>query len=378
MMTERQTFLQSMYRMAEPVLTAAASGSLRKTMTLRQAPGADREAFMTLETVARLLNGMAPWLESTIADPEEEKMQLRFRELAREAIARLADPSSPDYGGFSTLVFPNSQTLVDAAFLAQAILRAPDELWKKLSSGVQEQLLDGFRSVRGIRPGLSNWLLFSAEIELFMERFGLPYYRQTLEQTKNLFESWYVGDGWYKDGPYFAMDYYNSIVIHPFLLDLAEYHGGCTEEYRRTVRKRALRHSEQLERLIVDGCFPAVGRSLCYRGGVFHLPAYMSARKMLPEELSGRWKTHLLQMAGQLDFDGNYREDGFLTIGLHGRQPSIGEGYITTASLYLASLMFLPLGISGEDEYWQRPGLPGTYERVWRRGEDVPCDHKMI
>lgn len=32
-------------------------------------------------------------------------------------------------------------------------------------------------------------------------------------------EEWYVGDGWYADGPSFAFDYYSSYVFHPMYLE---------------------------------------------------------------------------------------------------------------------------------------------------------------
>ena len=32
-------------------------------------------------------------------------------------------------------------------------------------------------------------------------------------------EEWYVGDGWYSDGPSFAFDYYCSYVFHPMYLE---------------------------------------------------------------------------------------------------------------------------------------------------------------
>ena len=36
------------------------------------------------------------------------------------------------------------------------------------------------------------------------------------------FKDWYKGDGWYGDGVDLHMDYYNSYVIHPMLLDVLE------------------------------------------------------------------------------------------------------------------------------------------------------------
>ena len=35
-------------------------------------------------------------------------------------------------------------------------------------------------------------------------------------------EEWYVGDGWYSDGPSFAFDYYNSYVIQPMYVECLE------------------------------------------------------------------------------------------------------------------------------------------------------------
>lgn len=34
------------------------------------------------------------------------------------------------------------------------------------------------------------------------------------------FKEWYKGDAWYGDGVNLHMDYYNSFVIHPMLLDV--------------------------------------------------------------------------------------------------------------------------------------------------------------
>ncbi len=35
-----------------------------------------------------------------------------------------------------------------------------------------------------------------------------------------MFESWYLGDGVYGDGPKFRWDYYNSFVIQPMYVDV--------------------------------------------------------------------------------------------------------------------------------------------------------------
>ena len=72
-----------------------------------------------------------------------------------------------------------------------------------------------------------------------------------------------------------------------------------------------------------------------------------------------------------LDAPGTFDADGWLQIGLCGHQPGVGERYISTGSLYLATTAFLPLGLPPDDPFWIGPGraVDGT-PRVERR--DVP------
>ena len=70
------------------------------------------------------------------------------------AIAAGTDPASPDFMNFNR----GRQPVVDAAFLALAILRAPTELWKKLDAATQHNLIAALQSTRVIQPGFNNWL----------------------------------------------------------------------------------------------------------------------------------------------------------------------------------------------------------------------------
>ena len=51
------------------------------------------------------------------------------------------------------------------------------------------------------------------------------------------FKEWYKGDSWYGDGINLHMDYYNSFVIHPMLLDILEimqkHNKGETDLYKK-------------------------------------------------------------------------------------------------------------------------------------------------
>jgi hypothetical protein len=71
---------------------------------------------------------------------------------------------------------------------------------------------------------------------------------------------------------------------------------------------------------------------------------------------------------------GTFDANGWLRIGLCGHQPSLGEIYITTGSVYLCSLGFLPLGLPAEAPFWADPPADWTARKVWS-GKEVPADH---
>src|SRR5439155_25522063 len=115
-----------------------------------------RRKYSHLEALGRLLAGIAPWLEVPLEEGPERVLQQRLAGLARQAIRSAADRSSPDYLNFSD----GSQPLVDCGFLAQGLLRAPNQLWKGLDTTTQRNLAAALKLSRGIAPSYTNWLLF--------------------------------------------------------------------------------------------------------------------------------------------------------------------------------------------------------------------------
>jgi hypothetical protein len=194
--------------------------------------------------------------------------------------------------------------------------------------------------------------------------------------------SWYLGDGIYGDGPQLHLDYYNSFVIHPYLLQIMDTVGsqqGAWAEMADGIRKRAQRYAVIQERLInVDGSYPIVGRSIAYRGGAFHLLADISLRQKLPAELNpAQVRCALGAVIGRtLGAPNTFDKNGWLQIGLAGHQPALGETYISTGSLYLCTAAFLPLGLSAFSEFWSAPDAAWTAQKLWR-GDDFPADHAL-
>ncbi|MDL2232532.1 DUF2264 domain-containing protein [Ruminococcaceae bacterium OttesenSCG-928-L11] len=375
---KREDWLAALQRLAGPVLDTAAEGRLRAAMTLERRPGSEvarngrtykRECFSPFEAVARLICGLSPWLSLApdALDQQERRLQEKASALAARAIAQQLAPDSDDCAGFSELNFDHSPLLVNAAFLALALVRS--KRWcMTLPHEVRDALLGAFQSARSCLPPQSNWLLFSCMLEAGIRLLGGDADRLRVDYGFRQFDRWYLGDGIYGDGAQFAADYYNSYVIQPMLLALCDSFPDVAGELHGAIRARARTCGEHLERMIApDGSFPALGRSITYRCGAFHLLAALALRGELPPALSiGGVREALGRTICTTLAPESYRADGFLSIGLRGSQPELGEHYITTGSLYLCATAFLPMGLGPEDPFWTAPAADWTQKRLWK------------
>ncbi len=292
---------------------------------------------------------------------EEGRLREQYGSLARRAIAQAVDPASPDFLNFTS----DRQPLVDAAFLGQALLRAPKTLRDGLDDATKRHLIAALESSRVIVPNYNNWLLFTATVEAALKQLGARWDRLRVDYAVRQHEQWYKGDGAYGDGADFHWDYYNSFVIHPMLLDVLD---ACADENPAwkslipRVQQRARRYAAVQERLIApDGSFPAFGRSLAYRFGAFHLLAQMALRHGLPDGVTPAQVRGALTaiIRRSIEAPGTFDAGGWLQIGFCGHQPGVGETYISTGSLYLCSVGLLPLGLAATDDFWSAAPNPG-------------------
>ena len=374
---ERAYLVKSLVRIADPVLTALSKNELKQQMPVEAKTG-DRKNYTYLEAFGRLLAGMAPWLELGPDLTPEGILRKKYIELARTGLHNATDPGSPDFMNFNK----GAQPVVDAAFLAQALLRAPHQLWDPLDASTKANIIAAFKSSRVITPGYNNWLLFSATIEAALLKFDNYGDRMRMDYAIKQHQLWYKGDGLYGDGADFHWDYYNSFVIQPMLLDVLQtlQNAGVDQKTSYdTALKRARRYAAIQERLISpEGTYPPIGRSLAYRFGAFQLLSKISLMHALPDAVKPQQVRAALYtlIKRQLEAPGTFDDKGWLQVGLYGHQPDIGEGYISTGSLYLCSEAFLILGLPPSDEFWQKADEDWTAKKVWK-GTDVETDHAI-
>ena len=370
---DRAIWCKILTNMANPVLLNMQHGTLHQKMEIETGPIWDNRDIELgyLGCFCRLMAGISPWLSLPDSDSQESRERERLLEISKECCCNAVDPSNPDKLKWSG----HNQYLVEGAYMAESFLKNYEKLWKQLDNTTQKRYIDVFLKLREIIPYNNNWLLFSAVIETFLNKAEGIGDNYRISNALHKIDRWYVGDGWYSDGPEFSFDYYNSFVIHPMLLEcLSELDSKNFEpqlieglSYDK-ILKRTQRFAVILERLISpEGTFPLVGRSITYRTAFLQPLAYLAWKESLPGCLPvGQVRSAMNAVINNLfERNQNYNDNGFLCLGFNGHQREITNKYTNNGSLYMASLAFLPLGLPEENSFWTEPEQEWTNKRGW-------------
>ncbi|MFF0161435.1 DUF2264 domain-containing protein [Streptomyces sp. NPDC005263] len=279
------------------------------------------------------------------------------------ALQRYADGLAAGVSGVWPRIEDRSQPLVEAASIALALRLTRQSLWDRLDDGVRQRAAAWLGDALTAEPWPCNWELFPVTVGGFLAEIGHrpESARQAVDRGLERIEQWYVGDGWYTDGDGRKFDYYNGWAMHLYpvlhawlandttLLDL---YGGRLE-----------RHLADYARLFGgDGAPMHQGRSLTYRFATT-APLWLGALTGRTPLAPGQTR-RLASGALQYFLDrGAVDERGLLTLGWHGPDPAVLQGYSGPASPYWASKGFLGLLLPPDHPVWTAPEEPGPVER---------------
>lgn len=376
---DRQYWVDLLYRTAAPILENMSKGELKKNMDVELSPTwikGRNTNVVYLEAFGRLMAGIAPWLALPDDNTKEGKLRKKMRDWALKSYKNAVDPNSKDY----LLWKGENQILCDAAYLVNSFMRAPQALWQPLDQETKQRYIEILKSLRSIRPAYNNWLLFRGMVETFLISIGESYDGYAVEVALQKMNEWYLGDGWYSDGPEYSLDYYNGYVMHPMYVEMLE----VVEKKRinspvklELALRRMQRYNVLLERLISpEAAYPAMGRSMTYRMGAFQTLALAAWKFELPKQLSnGQVRSALTAVMKRMFANTeNFTPNGYLQLGFVGHQPNIADYYTNNGSLYMTSLVFLPLGLPADHPFWTDPAQPWTSQKAWE-GVPFPKDY---
>jgi hypothetical protein len=338
----RADFQRAVAGLCEPF---AVAGSFERQLEGLGQPCADYGPRVArLELVARLLWGLAPL---TVGGGE-----YRGWPQIRAAITAGTDPGHPGYWGRPS---DRDQRIVEAAGLGFGLALCPQELWEPLEARQRARLSRWLREAASRGTFNNNWLLFATVIGLGLGRVGEPLEPGVTEEAFRRVEAFYLGDGWYADGPPgAAVDHYGPWALHYYsLINAALDASDPPRSAAASDRARAFA-PRYLDWFAADGAGLAFGRSLTYR---FAQAALFGAMAFAGEPgpgwgvLRGAWARHLRWWARQPVRNG----DGTLSIGYAYPNPQMSEVYNSAASPYWALKAFLPLALADSHPFWTHP-----------------------
>lgn len=279
------------------------------------------------------------------------------------ALGRYAEGLAAGVGGAWPRIEDRSQPLVEAASVALALRLTRPLLWDRLDDSVRQLAADWLGDALTAEPWPCNWELFPVTVGGFLQEIGHEpdASAKAVDRGLSRIEDWYRGDGWYTDGDGRKYDYYNGWamhlypVLHAWLADdrrLLDLYGG-----------RLSRHLADYARLFgSDGAPVRQGRSLTYRFATtapLWLGALTGHTPLTPGE-TRRLASGALRYF--LDH-GAVGDDGLLSLGWHGPDESVLQGYSGPASPYWASKGFLGLLLPPEHPVWTDTEQPSPVER---------------
>ncbi|MDQ0764776.1 DUF2264 domain-containing protein [Streptomyces canus] len=279
------------------------------------------------------------------------------------ALERYADGLAAGVSGVWPRIEDRSQPLVEAASIAFALRITKPLLWDRLDDAVRQRAAAWLGDALTAEAWPCNWELFPVTVAGFLESAGYEpdASRKAIDRGLERIEQWYVGEGWYTDGDGRKFDYYNGWAMHlyPVLHAWLAQDDGLTDLYGG----RLSRHLEDYARLFgADGAPMHQGRSLTYRFATT-APLWLGAltgHTPLPPGETRRLASGALKYF--LD-RGAVDSHGLLTLGWHGPDPAVLQGYSGPASPYWASKGFLGLLLPADHEVWTAVEEPGPAER---------------
>lgn len=338
----REELQEAFKQLTTPLIELYSEGKTR--LEIRGAGAGHPESIADLEGFSRILWGLVPHLAGG-GEAEE------LRKIYLQGMINGTDPDHEEYWGE---VGDYDQRLVEMAAMGLALCLVPEKIWQPLDERQRRNLYNWLNQINSHPCHDCNWLFFQVMVNLGFRRIGEPYDSEQVERNLRRIDDFYLGNGWYSDGPNGHSDYYVPFAIHYYgliYLKLME-----TEDPQRCsiYKERTLLFAEDFANWFdTDGSALPYGRSLSYR---FAQSAFWSAfayaglesDTLTPGVVKGLILRNLRWWFKQPIFD----RTGVLTVGYAYPNLVMAENYNAPGSPYWALKTFIVLALSEDSSLW--------------------------
>lgn len=250
------------------------------------------------------------------------------------------------------------QAIVESASIALGLRLTRPWLWDALDDATRQRAVDWLLPALGAPPVNNNWWFFGLTVAGFLQDAGIETdrARRTIDRALEHVEDWYLGDGWYSDGPNRSFDHYNAWAMHFY--PVLHAHLAGDRDLLDRYGPRLHRHLDDYGRMFgADGAPMPFGRSLIYRFAAAAAPwlGAMTGHTPLTPGATRRLASGTLRHF--LDH-GAVDRDGLLTLGWHRPYAPMLQTYSGPASPYWAAKGFLGLLMPPDHPVWTAPEEP--------------------
>ncbi|WZL81590.1 DUF2264 domain-containing protein [Vallitaleaceae bacterium 9-2] len=245
------------------------------------------------------------------------------------------------------------QRMVEMAAISYALLMLPEYFWEGLDQEAKENLSKWLYTINLYDMPKTNWQFFRVLTNLALKSVGENYSKEQISKGVALYESFYLGNGWYSDGDRPQKDYYTSFAIHYYCLLYSKFMQDEEPDRCSLYKERASFFSKTFIYWFDDeGKSIPFGRSLTYR---FAEVSFWSACLLAEVPtfsvgvVKGLITRHLEYWLRQPIFDNGK----ILTVGYTYPNLLMSENYNSTGSPYWAFKAFAFLALDDKHEFWK-------------------------
>jgi hypothetical protein len=298
-------------------------------------------AAAEMESLVRPLWGIVPLL----AGGAEFEQAHRWA----EGLDHGTDPAHPEYWGD---VGPFDQRMVEMAGLALSVLLKPEIFWDPMSDEAKTRAEKWLLSINEHPTADNNWLYFRVLTNLALRHVGRQWSEAAVREALDRLDEFHIGNGYYRDGKWYQIDYYLPMGFHFYGLIVAKLVPDLFPDHATRYRERARTFAQDFQHWFADdGAAVPFGRSMTYR---FAQAAFWSACAFADEEvlpwgrIKGLLLRHLRWWADQPITD----RDGMLSIGYAYPNLLMSEAYNAPGSPYWSLKTFLILALPEDHPFW--------------------------
>lgn len=305
------------------------------------------QQIANMETFSRLLWGVTPLLAGGY-EPEQFSFYI-------QAIKNGTNPEHADYWGE---VEPYDQRIVEMAAYGLLLAVAHKPLLAHFNEQEKHHLWQWLKQSENQAIPDNNWHFFPILVQVGFHQSGMPNNADALEKHFDAMEAYYLGDGWYSDGPGRPRDYYISMGFHFYGLIYAKLMADVDPARCNKLRQRAAQFATDFIHFFADdGSAIPFGRSLTYRfaqAAFWSAAAFAGLEVYSPGVVKGIVLRHLRWWLQQPLFD----RDGVISVGYSYPNLIMAEDYNAPGSPYWGLKTMLVLALGEQDDFWQAEELP--------------------